>query len=90
MGANLQITYLLVKCIRASNACNTNFRLFIVLRDELLIGASLSEPTLAGVCHGFIRRVCSDCGNDKIRLTSHSSFVMVSYVAYTDCENDKI
>ena len=33
---------------------------------------------------------CTDCENDKIRLTSHSSFVMVSYVACTDCENDKI
>ena len=31
-----------------------------------------------------------DCENDKIRLTSHLSFVMVSYVACTDCENDKI
>ena len=37
MGANLQTTYLLVKRIRVSNACNTNFRLFIVLGDELLI-----------------------------------------------------
>ena len=33
---------------------------------------------------------CMDCDNDKIRLTSHSSFVMVSYVACTDWENDKI
>ena len=33
---------------------------------------------------------CTDCENDKIRLTSHSSFIMVSYVACTDCENDKI
>ena len=33
---------------------------------------------------------CTDCENDKIRLTSHSSFVMVSYVTCTDCENDKI
>ena len=33
---------------------------------------------------------CTDCESDKIRLTSHSSFVMVSYVACTDCENDKI
>ena len=33
---------------------------------------------------------CMDCENDKIRLTSHSSFVMVSYVACMDCENDKI
>ena len=33
---------------------------------------------------------CTDCENDKIRLTSHSSFVMVSYVACTDCENNKI
>ena len=33
---------------------------------------------------------CTDCENDKIRLTSHSSYVMVSYVACTDCENDKI
>ena len=37
MGANLQITYLLVKRMRVSNACNTNFRLFIVLGDELLL-----------------------------------------------------
>ena len=34
MGANLQITYLLVKRMRVSNACNTNFSLFIVLGDE--------------------------------------------------------
>ena len=34
--------------------------------------------------------VCADCENDKIRFTSHSSFVMVLYVASTDCENDKI
>ena len=34
--------------------------------------------------------VCMDSENDKIQLTSHSSFVMVSYVACTDCENDKI
>ena len=33
---------------------------------------------------------CTDCENDKIQLTSHSSFVMVSYVACTDYENDKI
>ena len=33
---------------------------------------------------------CTNCENNKIRLTSHSSFVMVSYVACTDCENDKI
>ena len=33
---------------------------------------------------------CTDCENDKIRLTSHSSFVMVSYVACTDYKNDKI
>ena len=37
MGANLQITYLLVKRMHVSNAYNTNFRLFIVLGDELLI-----------------------------------------------------
>ena len=37
MGGNLQITYLLVKHMRVSNACNTNFRLFIVLGDELII-----------------------------------------------------
>ena len=37
MGENLQITYLLAKRMRVSNACNTNFRLFIVLGDELLI-----------------------------------------------------
>ena len=36
-GRNLQITYLLVKRMRVSNTCNTNFRLFIVLGDELLI-----------------------------------------------------
>ena len=34
--------------------------------------------------------VCTDCENDKIRLTNHSSFVMVLYVAFTDYENDKI
>ena len=39
MGANLQITYLFVKRMRVSNACNTNFRLFIVLGDELLIAS---------------------------------------------------
>ena len=33
---------------------------------------------------------CTDCENDKIWLTSHSSFVMVSYVACTDSENAKI
>ena len=33
---------------------------------------------------------CTDCENDKIQLTSHSSFVMVSYVACTDCVNDEI
>ena len=33
---------------------------------------------------------CTDCENDKIWLTSHSSFVMVLYVTCTDCENDKI
>ena len=33
---------------------------------------------------------CTDCENDKIRLTSHSSFVMISYVACTDFVNDKI
>ena len=32
-----QITHIIVKRIRVSNACNTNFRLFIVLGDELLI-----------------------------------------------------
>ena len=37
MGANLQITYLLVKRMRVSNTCDTNFRLFIVLVGELLI-----------------------------------------------------
>ena len=34
--------------------------------------------------------VCTDCENNKIWLTSHSSFVMVSYVACTDCQNDKL
>ena len=29
--------YLLVKRMRVSNACNMNFRLFIVLGDELFI-----------------------------------------------------
>ena len=35
-------------------------------------------------------RVRADCENDKIWLTSHSRFVMVSYVTCTDCENNKI
>ena len=30
--------------------------------------------------------VCTDCENDKIRLTSYSSFVNVSHVACTDSE----
>ena len=30
--------------------------------------------------------VCTDCENDKIRLTSYSSFVNVSYVMCTDYE----
>ena len=33
---------------------------------------------------------CTDCENDKIWLTSHSSFVMASYVECMDYENDKI
>ena len=33
---------------------------------------------------------CTDCENNKIQLTSHSSFVIVSYIVCTDCENDKI
>ena len=37
MGLTIQITHLFVKRIRVSNACNTNFRLFILLGDELLI-----------------------------------------------------
>ena len=37
MVISLQITHLIVKRIRVSTACNTNFRLFIVLGDELLI-----------------------------------------------------
>ena len=36
MGINLQTTHLLVKRIGVSNACNMNFRLFIVIRDGLL------------------------------------------------------
>ena len=32
-----QTTHLNVTRIRVSNACNTNFRLFIVLGEELLI-----------------------------------------------------
>ena len=36
-GRKTQITYLLVKRMHVSNACNTNFRLFIVLGNELLI-----------------------------------------------------
>ena len=42
MGANLQITYFLVTRMRVSNACNTNFRLFIVLGDELLVACIYS------------------------------------------------
>ena len=37
MGVSLQITHLFVKCMRVSNACNMDFRLFIVLGDKLLI-----------------------------------------------------
>ena len=37
----MQVTHLFVKRIRVSNACNTDFRLFIVLRDELLIASCI-------------------------------------------------
>ena len=37
MRLRLQITHLFVKRMCVSNACNTDFRLFIVLGDELLI-----------------------------------------------------
>ena len=37
MRIHLQITHLFVKCMHVSNTCNTDFRLFIVLGDELLI-----------------------------------------------------
>ena len=44
-----QITHLIVKRILVSNACNTNFRLFIVLGDELLIARVIA-------CIGIILR----------------------------------
>ena len=37
MGVSLLITHLFDKRMCVSNACNTDFRLFIVLVDELLI-----------------------------------------------------
>ena len=37
MGVSLQITHLFVKRMRISNTCNTDFHLFIVLGEELLI-----------------------------------------------------
>ena len=37
MGVSLLTTHLFDKRTRVSNACNTDFRLFIVLGDELLM-----------------------------------------------------
>ena len=37
MSVSLQITHSSVKCMHVSNACNTDFCIFIVLGDELLI-----------------------------------------------------
>ena len=61
--------------------------------DKETIASNWSEPEraphwLKSVMVSYV--ACTDCENDKIWLTSHSSFVMVSYVACTDCENDKI
>ena len=37
MGVRLLTTHLFDKCIRVSNACNTDFRLFMILGEEMLI-----------------------------------------------------
>ena len=37
MGVSLLIAHLFDKRIRVSNACNTDFRLFMVLGEEMLI-----------------------------------------------------
>ena len=50
---------------------------------NFIIGASLSEPH-TGCTLSWFRTL------RKIRFTSHSSFVMVSYVTCTDYESDKI
>ena len=37
MGVSLLTTHLFDKCMRVSNTCHTDFRLFMLLGDELLI-----------------------------------------------------
>ena len=69
------------------------FYVCIVTADHLIMSFNWGEPEraphwLKSVMVSYV--AFTDCENDKIRLTSHSSFVMISYVACTDCGNDKI
>ena len=80
-------------CISLQHACVCPHGQFKSAVNWYIHGHYWGEPEraphwLKSVMVSYV--ACTDYENDKIRLTSHSSFVMVLYVACTDCENDKI
>ena len=57
--------------------------MYVLYIQQQVLGASLSKPHTGRQSVYVTCITCVDCEKDKIRLTSHSSFVYVASVACT-------